>query len=371
MKKVLILFFFIPIILIAQKRTEESIVLKYSIEPIKKLSPLIVTYKSEFLAPFEILIEDAEPVTNSQYAMPSSSLSQESISEKERVARKYLSLSAPNVRVDQNEDLSIKLSISDITTNDPIKELSEAKGSDIVATVNYTARLTLNNKGILLLDTSVVLKKDQELTKDILFFDPLVKAMINIDKGNPQKQRESLELFVRNNKSYFAAICLERSHKIITSFYVKTIDGLGLSICGAKGKDDYAELNKAAFDVTTVIKRLYGSKDERSTPEEITAAFKIAVPIWLKELSSLNETDDKTRINKEIGDGLEFNLAIASFWAKDFEKSIEYMNKIEDSTPKNGQMVTQYSFRDKAQKFKKTLLTLESNKKQFVFIISK
>jgi len=372
MKKVILLILLFPIVLAAQKRTEESIALRYSIEPLKKLPTYIVTYKTELIVPFEIKIEDVEPVTNTQYAMPtSSSLNDESLSEKERVAQKYLSLSNPNFRTDQNEDLTITLSISDITTNNLIKEFSEAQGTDVIATVNYTARLTLSNKGILLLDTNVIIKQDQELTKDMLLFDPFVKAMINIDKGNPQKQRESLELFVRKNKSYFVGICLENSQKIIKSYYVNTIGGVELSICGTKGKDDYTELNKTVVDISTVIKRLYGPKDKRSTPEEINAAFKIAVPIWLKELATLNETDDKARINKEIGDGLEFNLAIAFFWLKDFKKALEYMNKIEDATRKNGQMVTEYSFRDKAQKFKKVLLNLEPYQNQFVFVISK
>ncbi|MBC7450368.1 MAG: hypothetical protein H7259_02655 [Cytophagales bacterium] len=342
------------------------------IEPLRKLPPTIVSYKPVLTVPFSIKIEDAEPVRPSQYNMPAPSTIPV-INEKERVAQKYLSLASPNNTVEDNEDLSILLSISEITTNNLlVEDLINAKGSDVIATVNYTARLALkSNKGVTILDTSVVLSQDKEITKDLLFFDPLTKAMINMDKGKPGYQRTSLDYFIKNNKSYFVRTSLERAQVIITSFYIQQHNTVLLSICGAKGKDDYTELNKVALDVAAVIKRLYGSKSEKSSPEEINAAFKIAVPIWIKVLSALNEGDDKARINKDISDGLKFNLAVACFWEKNFKKALEYMNGIEDANSKNGQMVTEYSFRDKAQKFKKVLLTLQSNENPFVFVISK
>lgn len=105
-------------------------------------------------------------------------------------------------------------------------------------------------------------------------------------------------------------------------------------------KHDYSALNKISDEATLLL--------EKELSEEIKTKLKVHIASWEKELSLLEEGNNKARINEKVTGGLYYNIALAWFFMEDYQQALTFINKAAEIN--NSVQNTQYIIKTVSEK---------------------
>lgn len=375
MKKTLLLLILMVsfIQLHAQKRTTESAFYHLIIEPPQQVDENSRRYKPVLETPLNTLTDYAREqalvgIDEKDEVEQRKALQKARKASLPRMANNLLSFREPQfVAVKDKQDFTVKLTTSELHISYIAPNIAKLKNNeDIAARYSFLATLEITDK-----DGKVLLKEEvnrpaeeQVITKGILFFEPKYFLKMKMYARNEKKKRKFLNQLFEKYERDILVESMERARALMNEEFCTGHYTVLLDISAAKKKFDYSQLEQVQEQVSEALEFMASSRKKKHiTNEQVGERMQKAVKIWQQELAQLEATNKEARINDKIADGLRVNLSIAHIWFKEFDKAMEYLDQVEDSKPENGLGSVQ-SFKDKAQKLRKTLEEVIENQER-------
>jgi hypothetical protein len=209
--------------------------------------------------------------------------------------------------------------------------------------------------------------EEQTILKKYLLLNPMLKLSLQMDKNRPEKQRATLEDFLKRFEKNLYIRTLEKAGNVLQEEFIPSTYTLPIIIFSAKGKDDYKELTSIAGRLREAIIKLEALNSKNAVPiDTVNALFTKGVEIWSKELEQLNVNDEKARINSSIGNALRYNLALGYLWLRDYKKANENIDLVPESIKKEKKFMMAGSYEDLAQQLRATIERFERNDNRVV-----
>jgi len=289
MKKItlLILFSIVALSGFAQKRKSTSYVKLFDIKPVMPLD-----YKSRtIIVTLPELFQNDHNIVKLRTELQTTCLTQK-IQKENPFIKAELVTSEITPRYDANGNFMTSLKV--------------------FLVVNYEAELIIRNASNEIIATKkLYVKGDDNMCLPILWPDDMV--------GISNKNLSSFQNVVNTTRSALNDRTIEKATTALEKYFcgVSKIDTL--NIYSGKGKlYDYTELD-AAMELMKLTTKDIGLKKEDtvSTKKNLLSL----IEIWKKEIATADLTNPEARISMEVYRGLQYNIASAYYFLKDFHQA--------------------------------------------------
>ena len=321
------------ILSIAQKSSNTTLTLQFTIQPGATLPEQNVTYHSTISTPLDPLSEEETMTATAgikDEAQKKVALENAKKAKLNDMAKKALSISgAKFIAAESNVDWAISLVTSDvklISTNE--KPVSELSMNDPIFTYTCSAVLTVKDKSGKILLEKVIQdpNAEQKMPKAVLFLNLTYKMKVSMARNNPEKLKKLNDQMLEKKNYLIFLLLMEKADKALTDAYEVQEKTINVSVFSVKGKP-YEDLNTISDNIFETYKKFRAlSKKNRIPKEDVDKVMRDAVPVWEKYYN-----EHKTELEEKAAKGLLLNCALATTWTGDYEKALGYFDQVPEA----------------------------------------